>query len=134
MPGGDRTGPMGLGPMTGRGAGFCAGYQVPGYMNPGFGRGYFCWRGGFWGRGGGRGWRNWYWATGLTGWQRRAMGLPAFGGWAAPYGFPVGELTPKQEADILKSQAEFLKREMEDIEKRIEALEKLQSQAEKKED
>jgi hypothetical protein len=31
---GDRTGPAGLGPMTGRAAGFCAGYPVPGYMNP----------------------------------------------------------------------------------------------------
>ena len=34
MPGGDRTGPAGMGPMTGRGAGFCAGYPMPGYMNP----------------------------------------------------------------------------------------------------
>lgn len=33
MPGGDRTGPLGLGPMSGRAAGFCAGYQVPEYMN-----------------------------------------------------------------------------------------------------
>jgi len=34
MPLGDRTGPAGAGPMTGRAAGFCAGYPVPGYMNP----------------------------------------------------------------------------------------------------
>jgi len=34
MPRGDGTGPAGLGPMTGRAAGFCAGYPVPGYMNP----------------------------------------------------------------------------------------------------
>jgi len=34
MPWGDGTGPMGRGPMTGRGAGFCAGYNVPGYANP----------------------------------------------------------------------------------------------------
>ncbi|MBN1863537.1 MAG: DUF5320 domain-containing protein [Victivallales bacterium] len=34
MPGGDGTGPMGMGSMTGRAAGFCAGYGVPGYMNP----------------------------------------------------------------------------------------------------
>ena len=34
MPGGNRTGPMGMGPMTGRAAGYCAGYPVPGYMNP----------------------------------------------------------------------------------------------------
>ncbi len=34
MPRGDRTGPAGLGPMTGRAAGFCIGYPVPGFMNP----------------------------------------------------------------------------------------------------
>jgi hypothetical protein len=34
MPFGDGTGPAGLGPMTGRAAGFCAGYPIPGYMNP----------------------------------------------------------------------------------------------------
>ena len=34
MPFGDGTGPVGMGPMTGRAAGFCAGYPVPGYMNP----------------------------------------------------------------------------------------------------
>jgi hypothetical protein len=33
MPYGDGTGPAGIGPMTGRAAGFCAGYSVPGYMN-----------------------------------------------------------------------------------------------------
>jgi hypothetical protein len=39
MPMGDRTGPMGLGPLTGRGAGFCAGFKVPGFANPTVGRG-----------------------------------------------------------------------------------------------
>ncbi len=34
MPWGDETGPMGQGPMTGRGAGYCAGYNTPGYANP----------------------------------------------------------------------------------------------------
>ena len=34
MPWGDGTGPAGMGPMTGRAAGYCAGYPVPGYMNP----------------------------------------------------------------------------------------------------
>jgi hypothetical protein len=38
MPRGDRTGPAGMGPMTGRAAGYCAGYNVPGYMNPHGGR------------------------------------------------------------------------------------------------
>jgi hypothetical protein len=41
MPRGDKTGPNGLGPMTGRAAGYCAGYSIPGYANPtiGYGRG-----------------------------------------------------------------------------------------------
>jgi hypothetical protein len=48
MPRGDGTGPLGLGPMTGRAAGYCAGYPVPGFANP--------WGGyRFWGRGGGLG-------------------------------------------------------------------------------
>jgi len=34
MPGGDRTGPLGAGPRSGRAAGLCAGYGVPGYANP----------------------------------------------------------------------------------------------------
>jgi len=52
MPRGDKTGPDKAGPMTGRGAGYCAGYPVPGSMNPigGYGRGL----GRGHGRGGGR--------------------------------------------------------------------------------
>ncbi len=59
--------------MTGRGAGLCAGYDVPGYANSGYGRGFGR------GMGGGRGRRNQYYATGLTGWQRgggRQMSQP----------------------------------------------------------
>ena len=52
MPKGDRTGPAGAGMMTGRRAGYCAGFSVPGYMNTGA-----PWRGFGFG-GGGRGWRN----------------------------------------------------------------------------
>lgn len=74
MPFGDGTGPMGRGPMTGRGAGFCAGAGRPGFANPLPGRclavgrgyayaqpyagyGYAAWpRGGGRGRGRGRYW------------------------------------------------------------------------------
>ncbi|HIJ72252.1 MAG TPA: DUF5320 domain-containing protein [Planctomycetes bacterium] len=38
MPLGDGTGPAGMGPMTGRAAGLCAGFPVPGYMNAVTGR------------------------------------------------------------------------------------------------
>lgn len=39
MPRGDRSGPWGRGSMTGRGAGFCGGFGMPGYMNAFPGRG-----------------------------------------------------------------------------------------------
>ena len=41
MPFGDGTGPRGMGPMTGRGAGYCAGFGRPGFTNPMPGRGRF---------------------------------------------------------------------------------------------
>jgi len=33
MPFGDRTGPEGKGPRTGRRAGYCSGYKMPGHLN-----------------------------------------------------------------------------------------------------
>ncbi len=52
MPRGDKTGPNGQGMMTGRKMGYCAGFDVPGFMNgAGFGGGF----GGGFGRGFGRG-------------------------------------------------------------------------------
>ena len=42
MPAGNGTGPMGMGSMTGRGAGYCSGSGMPGYANGGgFGGGGF---------------------------------------------------------------------------------------------
>lgn len=35
MPQGNGTGPLSAGPMTGRGAGHCAGNDMPGWQNPG---------------------------------------------------------------------------------------------------
>jgi len=123
MPGGDRTGPLGMGPMTGRAVGFCAGYPVPGYVNPIPGRGFGGGRGG----GRGRGRRNRYYATGVPGWQRAAWGWPAFGpgwGYAAPYPPPA---TPgagrEQEIELLKRQAEGLGRTLDDVNARIAELE-----------
>jgi hypothetical protein len=125
MPGGDRTGPMGWGATTGRAAGYCAGFGVPGYMNPvaghGFGWGYFGRRGGGRGRGfggGGRGWRNMYYATGLPGWMR-------FGGYAAPYYYPTPyqQPDPEMEKEALKNQAQMLRSELDFIEKRLDEME-----------
>lgn len=103
MPGGDGTGPVGMGPMTGRAAGYCAGYPTPGYMSPCGGRG-------FWGRGrgGGRGRRNWFRATGLPFGAR-------FGGYATPQQQPNREL----EMQTLQSRADTLQSELDSIKKRI---------------
>jgi hypothetical protein len=99
--------------MTGRAAGYCAGYPVPGYMNSiparGFGPG--------WGGGWGRGWRHRFYATGLPGWARFDY-VPAWG-----YG-TYAPPTPKQEAEGLKAQAEWLKDQLDAINRRIEELRK----------
>ena len=129
MPGGDRTGPTGFGPMTGRAAGFCAGYAMPGYMNPipggvgtGFGQG-------FGGRGGGRGRRNSYYATGMTGWQRAASALPpAYTPVppypvAPPFAVPTAQITPRQETDALKNQIQFMEESIKAAQERITQLE-----------
>ena len=124
MPGGDGTGPAGLGPMTGRAAGYCAGYPMPGYMNPVGGRGFWGWGRG---RGGGRGWRNQFYATGLTGWQRAAVGWPGLGGVvppAVPYTAPFAPtVNAEQQLDALKGQAEYFEDALEGIRKRIQELE-----------
>jgi hypothetical protein len=118
MPGGDRTGPRGMGTKTGRGAGYCAGYNVPGYANPIYGEGFpGTKRGGF---GGGRGHRNMYYFTGLPGWNRH--GVPPY---VAPYGMQpfVSQTTPEQELDYLKDQAKYFQDSLENIKKLIDELE-----------
>lgn len=66
MPGRDRTGPFGQGPMSGRRAGYCGGEEMPNYarVRPGQALGPAGWGG----RGRGCGWRHRYWATGIPGW------------------------------------------------------------------
>jgi hypothetical protein len=115
MPGGDGTGPVGMGPMTGREAGYCAGYPTPGFMSPAGGRG-------FGGRGRGR--RNRFRAGGAPGWQRAAGGWPAFGagaGYATPHAPPTA--SPEQELDALKHQSEALASALDNINNRIAELE-----------
>ena len=112
MPFGDRRGPLGQGPRTGRGAGLCSGSAAPGSMNRGGGFGSFGRGSGGWGR------RNCFQATGLTGWQRRA------GVSGAPASPEVAGLGQAQElAALLKSLAERFERALEIIDKRIEGFE-----------
>lgn len=108
--------------MTGRGAGYCAGSNMPGYMYPGPGRG--SWGRGAWGGGGGRGWRHWYYATGLPGWARSGWGLPAWGAAPYPYAPPVPpEAIEETELETLKAQAGSLERTLQALRRRIQKLE-----------
>jgi len=111
MPGGDRTGPLGLGPRTGRAAGYCAGYPVPGFMNAyggrlGLGFGY--------GRGLGRGFRSGFWP---------GYGYPMS---YAPqiYGGDLYQPTikPTQEISMLNEEAKALKEQLGVIDRLITEL------------
>lgn len=115
MPGGDRTGPMGMGPRTGRGAGFCGGVGSPGFASRGFGAGGAF--GGGRGRGG-RGRRNMFYATGLTGWQRAAM--DAAEPPAATQPQPAEAV--QQELEVLKTQAAAVAAALDQIRRRIEEI------------
>ncbi len=117
MPRGDGTGPWGQGSMTGRGAGFCGGFQMPGYANPVPGRGFG--GGGRGGGGGGRGRRNMYWATGMPGWARLGS-FPGPGGVGPSYGTDTSKA---EEVEALRQQAEYFKASLDDIEKRLQAME-----------
>jgi hypothetical protein len=101
MPRGDRTGPMGMGPMTGRGAGFCAGNvmnQMPG-RGAGFGRRQ--------GRGFGRGMgRKFGWGV---------QGVPAY---AQPASY-----SQVDELSALKNQARYFGEALESVNSRISEFE-----------
>jgi hypothetical protein len=118
MPRGDGTGPEGQGPMTGRGAGYCAGSSEPVFINNAMGRGARGWGGrGGQGRGRGRGHRYRYLETGLTGGQRAALGGPF--GWPAAAA-PVA--TREQELERLEQQAELYEQAVEELRKRIDEV------------
>jgi len=117
MPRGDRTGPEGEGPLTGRGRGYCSGSDVPGYMSPGPGMGRGAFGGGWYGRGGfggwGRGYRHRFYATGLTRWAR----------WAPPAWRPVEPAYDEgQEMADLKAQAGWLSEQLSAIQARLDKL------------
>jgi len=124
MPGGDGTGPLGQGSMTGRGLGYCVGYTNPGFV---LGRGYG--RGLGFGRGSGRGFgvRRWgrnlyanpvnpYYATGYNYPDYRES-------YFAPYGY--GSTPSKEnEAAAMQSALGEISDALSEIERRITELEK----------
>lgn len=106
MPGGDRTGPMGYGPMTGRGAGFCAGYAAPGYANPYPGRGMM--GGGRFGRGRGGG------GFGMGRGRRMGMGQP----------YQPLQMDQATESQYLEDEISNLKDNLKRMEERLTVLKK----------
>ena len=126
MPRGDRSGPDGAGPMTGRRMGYCARLDAPGYVRTG---------GGY---GGGRG-RNMRGRGGRGMMRRRGAGYGAWGpGWDAYGGVPAGAypgvppvvpvsvrpLTPGEETEALKAQAEYLEEALKDVQRRLNDMQK----------
>jgi len=105
MPGGDGTGPMGMGSMTGRGMGYCAGYSVPGSANYGFGRGMGC----------GRGFRRMFNRTGMMGWARYG---------AYPYGFQPNssQAAAVDDREVLQNQAAFLEKQLNQVRDQLSKL------------
>ncbi len=107
MPGFNRTGPRGGGPMTGGGRGYCLSSDWVGRPRMG-------WGGGF---GRGRGWRHRFWAT----------GIPGHGWWSSPFGY--GSLAPEEELEELKQEATYLEKELSMVRRQIEKLANDQSES-----
>ena len=112
MPRGNRTGPMGWGPRTGRGLGYCAGFSSPGYTKGpgmGLGRGY----------GGGRGWRGGGWGRGRFYYQDPYFDQPDM---AFPGPLPPRFPNPEEESIFLEQTLKSLKKEIELIETKLEEI------------
>lgn len=98
IPAGDRTGPMGAGPKTGRGLSYCSGHHQLGIARPA--RGF---AGAYGGRRGsmGRGWRHRFYAIHIP-------GRAAF--------------TPDQQTTDLKAQADWLTQQLDAAQKCLKEL------------
>jgi len=100
MPGGNGTGPMGTGAMTGRAAGLCAGSAMPGYGNKRQGRGCR------------RGHRYQFYATGVPGrmWSGRNVA-------------PDKEPAQGEEKNNLRNKADALQTELNLLRSRLDEIE-----------
>jgi len=114
MPRGDGTGPTGLGSMTGRAAGYCAGYSGPGYMNPrpgyGFGMGF--------GRGAGRGFRRGGGGFGGGRFQPMAPVAPT----PYSYGPAYTQPTAQEERSFLENQINALQGQLDAVKQRLNEI------------
>ncbi|MFP4587715.1 MAG: DUF5320 domain-containing protein [Desulfohalobiaceae bacterium] len=117
MPAGDRTGPLGMGPRTGRAAGYCSGFAAPGFTNPAPGAGFGLGRGR--GRGRGRGFGP---GRGLC-FGPRWMAAQFYAPWAGPEAAPYQQMSQEQEKQILQNEAQNLRNALANLEKRLQELE-----------
>ncbi len=99
-----------MGPMTGRGFGYCAGFNAPGYVRggAGYGRGF--------GRGFTRGFGRGYGAG--FGFRRALVNYPPYVN--LPYQYPAPNYSESDELEMLRSQSKILKEQLDNIQKRIE--------------
>ena len=114
MPGTDRTGPEGMGPMTGRGAGYCGRFGRNDYGTRGHFRGSPG-AGHHWpstGPGGPRRWLHWACRSGPDGWRALQSVSPE-----------VRQSDPESEEGVLKARAQALRAELESINRRLEGFE-----------
>ena len=114
MPGGDRTGPIGRGPMTGRALGYCTGSGSPGFTKEGFrgrgvgfGRNFGRGQGRGLARGRGFGWRGSY---------------PSYYEPAPYYPGTYPEPSKEDEKRYLEETLKGLEKEIKDIHNRIKEL------------
>lgn len=112
MPRGDGTGPTGMGAMTGRAAGYCAGTGMPGFANFAPGRGFGMNSGRMRCFSGGRGNRNRFYAAGIPGRMS-----------SNEYAAPHQKLNSGMEKQALRDQASALQSELDFIKKRLEEIE-----------
>ena len=109
MPRGDRTGPTGAGPKTGRQMGYCTGHESPGFVNM-----YSGWRRGP-GRGPGRGWGRGPGAG--YGYGRGFGSRLAYG-----YGPAYEEIPGVSEKTLVENEIRILKDQLAKLEDRLSRL------------
>lgn len=115
MPRGNRTGPDGMGPRTGRGMGFCNGYDRPGFADSGRGFGSGGGRGMGFGRGFGR----------AAAYNPRGMLRPRFAGLAQETEKPYTQQTKEQEIQMLEQESKAIEEEQQALDQEKEQVNKM---------
>jgi hypothetical protein len=100
MPRGNGNGPEGFGPRTGKGAGFCNGFDHPGFVNSGMG-----------GRRAGFGYRRNFQSGFMPAWRSRGCDT-----------FVPNEPTTVQKKEFLENEINLMKKHLNELEKQFETM------------